>query len=241
MNTQEAQLVDHEADYLSVHSVFPTIQGEGPYAGRRAIFVRLHGCNLKCPGCDTEYTSKKMAMMPADVLEMITPHALPHISNLVVITGGEPLRQDIRPLCLYLLVQGYTVQVESNGTVDLNMEPVYCFTRTDIEGAGVRFSITVSPKTAKLAPQCANYAKAYKYILDADHIDPADGLPSSSLDMKQRPCRPPFGFRYEDIYIQPFDQKDPHKAARNMEAVVQSALRFGYRISLQTHKILGLD
>ena len=44
---------------LQVNSIFYTIQGEGPFAGRPAIFIRLAGCNLQCPGCDTEYTKRQ--------------------------------------------------------------------------------------------------------------------------------------------------------------------------------------
>jgi len=45
-----------DGSILDFHSMFFTIQGEGPFAGHRSIFVRLAGCNLQCPGCDTEYT-----------------------------------------------------------------------------------------------------------------------------------------------------------------------------------------
>lgn len=40
---------------LKVHSIFYTIQGEGPYSGRTAVFIRLSGCNLACSFCDTEF------------------------------------------------------------------------------------------------------------------------------------------------------------------------------------------
>lgn len=38
---------------LQVQDVFYTIQGEGPFAGRTAVFIRLTGCNLRCWFCDT--------------------------------------------------------------------------------------------------------------------------------------------------------------------------------------------
>ena len=38
---------------LEVHSIFKTIQGEGPFCGTPAVFIRLAGCNLQCPWCDT--------------------------------------------------------------------------------------------------------------------------------------------------------------------------------------------
>ena len=39
---------------LQVHSIFKTIQGEGPFCGTPCVFVRLAGCNLQCPACDTD-------------------------------------------------------------------------------------------------------------------------------------------------------------------------------------------
>ena len=49
----------HDGYTLNVHSRAETIQGEGPYAGCPAAFIRLAGCNLQCPRCDTEYTPGK--------------------------------------------------------------------------------------------------------------------------------------------------------------------------------------
>ena len=51
-NTQEPEKIDRDR-HLDVHSIFHTIQGEGPYCGHPAVFIRLAGCNLQCPGCDT--------------------------------------------------------------------------------------------------------------------------------------------------------------------------------------------
>ena len=55
-----SQAIEKSAHYTTrsydVHSIFPTIQGEGPFVGQPAIFIRLAGCNLQCPACDTDYT-----------------------------------------------------------------------------------------------------------------------------------------------------------------------------------------
>src|SRR5262245_30518232 len=86
-----------EASYgsaLYVNSIFQTIQGEGPLSGERAIFLRLAGCNLQCPLCDTEYT-KRNEWSIETVVDKIIENQFPENrhNQLVVITGGEPFRQ----------------------------------------------------------------------------------------------------------------------------------------------------
>jgi organic radical activating enzyme len=120
---QLGQAVDNAV--LPVSEVFgPTIQGEGPYAGRVAWFIRFGGCNLSCSWCDSAYTwdaarfdlRHEIRNIPAGaVLAQIPP------SSLVVLTGGEPLLQQHRAgwrvLCGTLKERGCTIQVETNGTI----------------------------------------------------------------------------------------------------------------------------
>lgn len=109
---------------LAVAELFgPTIQGEGPSAGQRAVFVRLSGCNLACRWCDTPYTwdwarfdqareSKQMSV--GSVADWATGHG----TELVVITGGEPLIQrGTSTLITSLTKVGRRVEVETNGTL----------------------------------------------------------------------------------------------------------------------------
>ena len=103
---------------IDVHSIFPTIQGEGPHAGRPAVFVRLAGCNLTCPACDTDYTSTRDRMSVHHVINRIaTVNPVVDTPTLVVITGGEPFRQDITELINRLLEFSHEVQIETNGTL----------------------------------------------------------------------------------------------------------------------------
>ena len=65
MNQQAPEKQQLRGDgLLAVHSIFYTIQGEGPFAGETAVFVRLAGCNLQCPLCDTDYTSDRRMVGP---------------------------------------------------------------------------------------------------------------------------------------------------------------------------------
>lgn len=234
---------------LEVHSIFPTLQGEGPFSGLPAIFVRLTGCNLMCPSCDTEYTSTRDALTPAQILQKIkdacfnTAGAYSSYSPVIVITGGEPFRQDLAPLCILLFASGFDVQIETNGTL---APDDFCW-------AAPRLTIVVSPKAGKVHPNIEQWAHCWKYVIQDGYIDWKDGLPTSILENGVRPARPPKGFLHRDVYLQPLDpplfqetslpdlKKNTQQRADNRAACVASAQRFGYRVGLQIHKLLGLE
>lgn len=110
---------------LTVSEVFgPTVQGEGPAAGRRAVFVRLGICNLSCSWCDTPYTwdrsrfdlgAELASAEPGEVLGEVLKAG----AGLVVITGGEPMlqRRELAGLVTALRQCGRLVHVETNGTI----------------------------------------------------------------------------------------------------------------------------
>ena len=99
---------------IAVVDIFKTLQGEGPYVGRPAIFVRLGGCNLQCNFCDTEFDDYKLLSNKQIITKI---RKLNNNINLIVITGGEPLRQDIESLCKLLIKEGFVIQIETNGTI----------------------------------------------------------------------------------------------------------------------------
>ncbi|WP_306358783.1 MULTISPECIES: 7-carboxy-7-deazaguanine synthase QueE [unclassified Nocardia] len=115
---------------LPVNEIFgPTLQGEGPAAGRAAQFVRLGGCNLSCTFCDTPYTWDDQrfdlaAENPRITAEEVLAELRP--DTLTVITGGEPLMHQHRTGWERLLQglvfrMGCTVHVETNGTLPPNL------------------------------------------------------------------------------------------------------------------------
>jgi len=229
LNTQEPIAKDHREDgSLLVHSIFPTIQGEGPFTGHAAVFVRLYGCNLQCPWCDTDYTSKKYLMDYEDIARAV--EELQH-GNLVVITGGEPFRQNISLLAGRLLLFGYDVQVETNGTLPPpDRLPLATY-------------VVVSPKTAKINKQTAVRANCFKYVLEADQVAD-DGLPLMALGHttghRDRVARPPEGHRGQ-IYVNPMDAKDPAENMANLKAAAASVMEHkNYILGIQVHKEIGL-
>lgn len=221
-------------DSVVVHSIFYTIQGEGPHCGRPAVFVRLAGCNLQCPQCDTVYTGpQRLRMQPEQVLSEV--HLVCQVSRhrrpLVVITGGEPFRQSIGRLVELLWATGHAVQIETNGTFP------------PPPGMPASVDVVVSPKTGKVHPLTEAMAMAYKYVLNASSYNPEDGLPLRALDHTAEPmlARPPKGMPRKDVYIQPADLQDATLNARNLRAVIKSCMMHGYTLQLQTHKLIGLE
>ena len=104
--------------------IFYSVQGEGVYTGRPAVFLRLGLCNLKCTWCDTRYTwdwptgdiAAQLEEMPlADVADAI----MPYDCRYLVVTGGEPMLQqkNLIPLLESLKEKGYFIDIETNGTI----------------------------------------------------------------------------------------------------------------------------
>ena len=216
---------------LLVHHLFSTIQGEGPFSGERAVFIRLSGCNLACPLCDTDYSSKADLLTTREVFARVQAHAPTYTDRLVVITGGEPFRQQIGPLVRTLLLDGgYRVQIETNGSL---FQPLmWCSELT----------VVCSPKTSKVHPNLERHVNAYKYVLHADDIRNEDGLPTRCLAHPASPyvARPHERFRGK-VYVHPADVGDPVDNRRHLNAAVASCLRFGYTLGIQLHKLINVE
>lgn len=220
---------------LLVHSIFPTIQGEGPFAGTPALFVRLAGCNLQCPLCDTEYTDGSEMMTVGEVVHRAGLSRL----GLVVLTGGEPFRQNVAQLLMLLRNCGIKTQIETNGVLPIQDQP-----KVEREIAMGFTTIVCSPKSGKLFPAFGHLSAAFKYVVTAHDVC-EDGLPVKALDnppgSSGRVAPPPSSFK-GTIYIQPADEKDPAHNAMNMQQAVSSVLMDPgrRRLCIQMHKYAEL-
>ena len=214
----------NNGDSLWVQEMFYTIQGEGLYAGWPAIFIRMAGCNLRCYFCDTDFESSNTHLSVKEILANIK--AMKARTSLVVITGGEPFRQDIVPLTKELSLLGYKIQIETAGTLWLPGLPTEC-------------EIICSPKTGKINPEMSR-AAGWKYIIQAGQCSLNDGLPvySTQQEGKEKSLARPLNSA--PVYVQPCDVQDEAKNKENTKATATIAMQYGYRISLQTHKILEL-
>lgn len=113
-----------ETKTLPVSEIFYSIDGEGARTGAPTIFIRLFGCNLKCTYCDTKYACKKEDGVFGfedktldEILEAVKTY---EPCRCITLTGGEPL---IHPaaaeLVTLLRANGYWVNIETNGSIDL--------------------------------------------------------------------------------------------------------------------------
>lgn len=235
---------------LLVHSIFPTIQGEGIFAGYPCVFIRLGGCNLQCPACDTEYSRGSVPMVLASIVNEAYK-LMPHKANLVVITGGEPMRQRIGGLIEMLNGHGIEVQIETNGTL---------FDET-IDFSTGKVHVMCSPKTGTVNKKLIPHITAYKYVGGCNELDTSylnhlegrwlpledhglmeDGLPRQALGHTAKPhlARPHSGFTGR-VYLQPIDRQNEEVNLAHEAAVVKSCLTNGYILCLQIHKIINVE
>lgn len=107
------------SEKIRLTEIYESIQGESSFVGKRCVFVRLTGCNLRCNYCDTEYSfygGKNYSI--GDILEMVNDYNC----NLVEITGGEPLLQKgVLPLMADMCDAGKTVLIETSGNRDISL------------------------------------------------------------------------------------------------------------------------
>ena len=91
---------------------FYSLQGEGLFMGTPAYFIRFAGCNLRCEWCDTKESWQTDSVPLIEQEELV--QAIP--CERVILTGGEPTLQDLKPLIERLHELGHQVAIETNGT-----------------------------------------------------------------------------------------------------------------------------
>ena len=206
----------------AVKEVFLTLQGEGAHAGRAAVFCRFAGCNLwsgrevdraaaRCQFCDTDFVgtdgtrggSYRSAEILAGVIE--DEWGLSRSNRFVVLTGGEPLLQADDGLLNALHERGFSIAVETNGTVD--------------PPRGLDW-LCVSPKAGtELRIRSGHELKL---------VYPQPGAPPEAF------AKLPF----ERFSLQPLD--GPELADNTARAIDYCLRHPQWRLSLQTHKTLGI-
>jgi len=224
-----------------VNEIFYSLQGEGYWTGRPAVFVRLSGCNLRCPWCDTDFQSYR-EMSADDICAEATkllrdalgdnntpfPNPLQDLPQpslafpqpLLVLTGGEPSLQADAALIHALHQAGFHIAIETNGTHPLpdGIDWVCCSPK---EGSQVilkqadEVKVVYTGQSPELWRE-AVYARHY-------YLQPLDSGPKNNAE-----------------------DSAPHHAAdsipRNNAAATIRYIQSHpwWRLSLQTHKLTGI-
>lgn len=106
--------------FFNVLEIFSSISGEAQHAGELSTFVRLAGCNLNCSWCDTMAMLRENVFTKMDV-DKITEQCHKNGHKHVIVTGGEPLmKPNIDVLISELLLEGFEVEIETNGSQDFH-------------------------------------------------------------------------------------------------------------------------
>jgi organic radical activating enzyme len=238
------EATERTAKSYAVKAVWQTLQGEGAWAGRPAVFVRLVGCNLwtgyardrardaersgaGCPlWCDTEFTKEGADRFTADALAAEMQRVGGDV-RFCVLTGGEPLLQADAELVRALHAAGFEVAVETNGTVAL------ADAFTDGDGA------LAPPDWVVCSPKLPEARLKLEWMDELKLVVP-DYRPEAYARLAERVRPHPVGSQERRfLWLQPED--GPRLADATKLAVEAALANPSWRVSVQTHKVLGVD
>lgn len=201
----------------------PTIQGEGSQAGKPVFFIRFSGCNKWngreqskaksiCSYCDTDFVGGDW-MTAHDINERVVSIAAGYPIKILVLSGGEPTMQVDSSLIETLKNYGWEIHIETNGTSD--MEKYHHLIDH------ITMSPKQSPQQTKLK-SCSDIKFLYPYI--------GNGITPKNFSVSD--------ISYKNIFIQPIMRDDYHE---NLKEAIDECLLYNYRLSIQQHKIIGVD
>ena len=190
-----------------VNEIFFSLQGEGFWTGTPMVFVRLSGCNLKCPFCDTDHSAFQ-EMTAGEIVKAASSAG--NACRRICLTGGEPSLQADEALLEAFHEAGYTVHMETNGTLPVP--------------EGIDW-ITLSPKN-QVFGLMGNGAVILKRA-DEVKLVLAPGVDPSAWEH----------FPATWHFLQPCDAGGHMNTAETISYIEAHPL---WRLSLQTHKLLGI-
>ena len=232
----------HVANRLAVSSVFRTIQGEGPFAGRVAVFLRLAGCNFgdkqdHCDFCDTAFQLDNATWISLEAVRTILLSQMGYDpKDILVVTGGEPtLQNNLLPFLELVKGDFSEIQIETNGTQAYFFDEVPSNVYT-----------VVSPKASKkihgyapLSPRVMEKASCLKFVLSADPESAHHTVPDWAMAHKQVYVSPmavyarPYEGEVSSIWVDGLFNKE--ETAANYAYAAQYAMKHNLILSLQTH------
>lgn len=200
----------NQAITYPVMEAFATVQGEGAHTGTPSWFIRLGGCDVGCVWCDVK-ESWDADTHPRQTLKEMVADAVDSGREVVVVTGGEPAMYDLAPLTTALREAGLRTHIETSGA-----HPI----------TGTWDWITLSPKKFKACrPEVYPMAHELKVVV----FHPSDAEWAAEHAQHVSPdCA---------LFLQPeWDRRDD-----NVPLILDWIGRHpNWRISLQTHKYIGI-
>ena len=192
---------------------FHSLQGEGVHAGRSAFFIRLAGCSVGCPWCDTKvsWPAEAHPWRPLDDIAVAARSAAAAGAAFVVITGGEPLHHNLEPLC------------EQLAPLPLHLET------SGVDPLTGHFSwITLSPKAHRPPrEQLLQACQELKVVIHTQtDLHFAEAMAEAAAALGNQP----------ELLLQPGWQSPEGEAL----AIAHTKSHGRWRLSLQSHKWLGL-
>lgn len=218
------------SDGLPVVETFHSLQGEGMHMGRSAFFIRLGGCSVGCHWCDTKH-SWPQAVHPQRSLNEIALRAAEAATQgaaFVVITGGEPLHHPLDGLCEALNAE---ISRRIEAPLPLHLET------SGVDPLSGNFAwITLSPKrhkppTTELLAQCDELKVV---VHQAEDIGFAQAMATQAA--QARSDRKPSTPSHLALLLQP-----GHDCPEGQQLAIDFVkANPQWRLSLQTHKLLGV-
>ena len=189
----------------SVKEIFYTLQGEGAHAGRPAVFCRFSGCNLWsgresdrasaiCQFCDTDFVGTdgerggKFSTPEALAQEINSLWPAGHAHKYVVFTGGEPLLQLDQALIGAMNAAGFTIAIETNGTIEVPPGVDWICVSPKM---GAKLVVAKGSEIKVVIPQTGQDLAAYE-ALDFEHyfVQPMDGpLAAFNTELAIETCK----------------------------------------------------
>lgn len=213
---------------MNVVEIFNSIEGEGVRVGAPCTFIRLFGCNLHCDYCDSQYACVPQdmeinTMSINEIVEVVKYFNCPNVT----VTGGEPLIHDgIEQLLNRLIVEGFFVNVETNGTIVPTV-------RNRGQGKGSIF-YTVDFKTFSSGMHSKMNPEVFKSLREYDVLKFVVGS-EADLDQALSVCEKYNFSREFNIFVSPvFGKIQPVEL---VEYLKKHQL-WDWRVQVQLHKII---
>lgn len=223
----------------TLNDLYPTVQGEGVLTGMPMVLVRLHGCPVGCPFCDTKETwgsaedeqvysigealgaNTRFVKTSATQIAEFARATAPRI-RWAMLTGGEPALQPLEDLIRALNSQDFKVALETSGTANGHLWQYTDKSFADWTCVSPKINM---PGGLKLLTAAIASADEIKMVIgkQAD-IETLENLLASYPTKKD-----------VQVCLQPMSQ-----SKRATALCVETCMERGWRLSLQTHRLVNI-